>query len=290
MRRDTQIGVILGMVILVIIGVFLSTRSSFEEADMPVLVLPEESVYAVEEIDIFALAQEAKSEKESLEQEISVEEQVVAEETVDDSAKDPLRYGTLLEGKWKGVVPEPKEKKKELPHTPFAEKESGGDPDLSEDEGFESNETEDLGNVTDSVSEGIKPVVIHTVSSNESLAVLSKKYYGDGANWRVIFEANRDKMSNPDILYVGLELKIPDLNALPVESGSGLSERQFGLRAMDETLETRTYKIHRGDTLHSIASEFYQDGSLWWKIYEANQDTIEDKNILLVGHTLVIPE
>ena len=41
MRRDTQIGIILGIVILVIIGVFLSTRTSDYETVLPDLVLSE---------------------------------------------------------------------------------------------------------------------------------------------------------------------------------------------------------------------------------------------------------
>ncbi|MBT5305098.1 MAG: hypothetical protein HOL31_08465, partial [Candidatus Scalindua sp.] len=42
MRRDNQIGVILGIVILVIIGVFLSTRTSDNETVIPDLVLSED--------------------------------------------------------------------------------------------------------------------------------------------------------------------------------------------------------------------------------------------------------
>ncbi|MDR4505924.1 MAG: LysM peptidoglycan-binding domain-containing protein [Candidatus Scalindua sp.] len=296
MRRDTQIGVILGMVILVIIGVFLSTRSSFKEADMPVLLLPEESMSVVEEIDISDLAQEPKS--ESLEQEIPAEETVIAEElSIDYPDEEPLKYGTLLEGKWKGIVPELKDKQKELFHIQQTEKESGRESDLSMDQDSLSDvaeETSDVAEetsvVTDAVPVDTDREVIHTVRSNESLAVLSKKYYGDKAKWRVIFEANRDKMSNPDVLYVGLRLKIPSLSDLPQGSGSDISKKRFAQRINHEAVETRNYKIRRGDTLHSIAAEFYEDGSLWWKIYEANEDKIEDKNFLIIGRTLVIPE
>lgn len=289
MRRDTQIGVILGMVILVIIGVFLSTRSSFKEADMPVLVLPEESVSVVEEIDIFDLAQEPRS--ESLEQEMPAEEPVIAEElTIDDSGEEPLKYGTLLEGKWKGIVPELKDKEEELFPIQQTEKELEGEADVFKDEGSLAQAVDEPREVMDAVSGDTTTETVHTVRSNESLAVLSKKYYGDKAKWRVIFEANRDKMSNPDVLYVGLKLKIPSLSAVPQESGSDIRKKRFVQRTNHEALETRTYKIRRGDTLHSIAAEFYQDGSLWWKIYEANEDTIEDKNVLIIGRTLAIPQ
>ena len=42
MRRDTQIGIILGIAILVIIGVFLSTRTSDQKAVIPDLAMSEE--------------------------------------------------------------------------------------------------------------------------------------------------------------------------------------------------------------------------------------------------------
>ena len=63
MRRDTQIGIILGIVILVIIGVFLSTRASDNEAVLPDLVLSEEvrQKTKVEEIDINRIFKESKN-------------------------------------------------------------------------------------------------------------------------------------------------------------------------------------------------------------------------------------
>ncbi len=289
MRRDTQIGVILGMVILVIIGVFLSTRSSFKEADMPVLVLPEESVSEVEEIDIFDLAQEPKS--ESPEQENSVEEQVVSEGiTVNGPAEEPLKYGSLLEGKWKGILPEQEDKELELSQIQETEKEELEKRSAeSKSEDTRQNATEERRDVSEVASGTVEPELFHTVRSNENLAALSKEYYGDETKWRTIFEANRDKLSNPNVLYVGLKLRIPNLNDFPEESRVNRREREFAQRSREETSERRTYTIRRGDTLHSIASEFYQDGSLWWKIYEANDDVIVDKNVLIIGDSLVIP-
>ena len=62
MRRDTQIGIILGIVILVIIGVFLSTRTSDYKAVLPDLALSEEGreKSEIEEIDINEVFKESK--------------------------------------------------------------------------------------------------------------------------------------------------------------------------------------------------------------------------------------
>ena len=62
MRRDTQIGIILGIVILVIIGVFLSTRTSDLKTVLPDLVISEEGRQKseIEDIKIDELIAESK--------------------------------------------------------------------------------------------------------------------------------------------------------------------------------------------------------------------------------------
>ena len=50
---------------------------------------------------------------------------------------------------------------------------------------------------------------IHTVQSGETLSSIAKQYYGDANEYMAIFEANKDKLSNPDSIQVGQELVIP---------------------------------------------------------------------------------
>lgn len=46
----------------------------------------------------------------------------------------------------------------------------------------------------------------YTVQSGDSLSKIGSKY---GVSWQQIFEANRDKISDPDKIYPGQELNIP---------------------------------------------------------------------------------
>lgn len=50
---------------------------------------------------------------------------------------------------------------------------------------------------------------IHTVQSGETLSSIARDYYGDANEYMAIFEANRDKLSDPDKIQVGQELVIP---------------------------------------------------------------------------------
>jgi LysM repeat protein len=51
---------------------------------------------------------------------------------------------------------------------------------------------------------------IHEVVAGESLSKIALKYYGNGNKYMNIFEANRDILSNPDLIKPGQKLRIPD--------------------------------------------------------------------------------
>lgn len=52
-------------------------------------------------------------------------------------------------------------------------------------------------------------VRMYTVVSGDSLSAIAKREYGDAGKWRQIFEANKDKIKNPDLIHPGQELTIP---------------------------------------------------------------------------------
>ena len=49
----------------------------------------------------------------------------------------------------------------------------------------------------------------YTVVAGDSLSKIAKKIYGDASRWKEIFEANKDKIKNPDLIHPGQVLKIP---------------------------------------------------------------------------------
>ncbi|MDZ4805042.1 MAG: LysM peptidoglycan-binding domain-containing protein [Candidatus Eisenbacteria bacterium] len=52
----------------------------------------------------------------------------------------------------------------------------------------------------------------YTVVAGDSLSKIAKREYGDGNKWPTIFEANRDKLKNPDLIHPGQVLVIPALS------------------------------------------------------------------------------
>ncbi|MEO7014348.1 MAG: LysM peptidoglycan-binding domain-containing protein, partial [Dokdonella sp.] len=49
----------------------------------------------------------------------------------------------------------------------------------------------------------------YTVAKGDTLSKIAKNFYGNANKWRVIFEANSDQISNPDLIKIGQVLKIP---------------------------------------------------------------------------------
>jgi nucleoid-associated protein YgaU len=50
----------------------------------------------------------------------------------------------------------------------------------------------------------------YTVVAGDSLSKIAKRTYGDTRKWRVIYEANRDTVKNPDLILPGQVLILPE--------------------------------------------------------------------------------
>lgn len=53
------------------------------------------------------------------------------------------------------------------------------------------------------------PAQTYTVVSGDNLSKIAKHFYGNANDWHKIFDANRDQISNPDLIKPGQVLHIP---------------------------------------------------------------------------------
>ncbi|MBU0534235.1 MAG: LysM peptidoglycan-binding domain-containing protein [Candidatus Omnitrophica bacterium] len=51
----------------------------------------------------------------------------------------------------------------------------------------------------------------YIVQKNDSLWKIARKEYNDANKWPLIYRANQDKLENPNLIYAGQELHIPQL-------------------------------------------------------------------------------
>ena len=51
----------------------------------------------------------------------------------------------------------------------------------------------------------------YTVEEGDSLSKIAKAVYGDPNQWKAIYQANQDTIKNPDLIFPGQVLKLPNL-------------------------------------------------------------------------------
>jgi nucleoid-associated protein YgaU len=94
-----------------------------------------------------------------------------------------------------------------------------GKPDFSNVQGSvastapDASARADFGNVQGSVASTAPDAAprTYTVVAGDNLSKIAKHFYGHANDWRRIFDANRDQISNPDLIKPGQVLKIPPM-------------------------------------------------------------------------------
>jgi nucleoid-associated protein YgaU len=126
----------------------------------------------------------------------------------------------------------------------------------------------------------------HVVVRGDTLAGIAKEYYGRETAWRVIYEANRDRLANPHKLKLKMRLRIPP--APPRRTTTTTTPAPTGTAAPGQ----RTYTVRKGETLSSIARKLYGAEGKWPRLMEANRErlNLERPEDLKEGHVLVVPK
>ncbi len=151
----------------------------------------------------------------------------------------------------------------------------------------------------------------YTVEPGDSLIRIATKVYGrDHADeYKRIYAANRDRISDEHTVVVGQTLAIPPLDEAASTARPAPRQRPAPTRRRVEELDVeqlrrrfarrpaapsrrRVYTVRRGDNLTKIAREVLQDDSrsAVRKLYEANRDKLSSPDTLPVGLELEIPD
>jgi len=52
-------------------------------------------------------------------------------------------------------------------------------------------------------------VEYYVIKSGDTLSAIAQRFYGNGSEYPKIFEANREVIKNPDLIYPGQKIRIP---------------------------------------------------------------------------------
>lgn len=92
----------------------------------------------------------------------------------------------------------------------------------------------------------------YTVQKGDTLWKIAKKFYDDGSKYPVIHNANKDKIDNPNLIYPGQVLVIPNASA-----GQSIQAQQ----STQQTQNKISYKPTGGKMSNSPFSVITSDGS-----------------------------
>ena len=113
-----------------------------------------------------------------------------------------------------------------------------------------------------------------TARRGDTLWGLAERHLGSGEAWREIAGLNRGrKMADGAPFDVGTTIRQGWQILLPS-------------RAVDVSDEV---VVQSGDTLWGLAEEEYGDGERWSRLYEANDDQIDDPDLIFPGQRLDVP-
>ncbi|GAN32632.1 MAG: LysM peptidoglycan-binding domain-containing protein [Candidatus Brocadia sp. AMX2] len=287
MKRDVQVGVTLGVIILAIIGVFLSTRTSVKEPSIPIPEAEEEAQIGA--LDISELSPELQSaSRESLQEtttslqgtdERTEQKASVVTNTMKIDEQTAEKEDNIVEGEWK------KAKEKEPVNV------------AANDTKAEAvSDQEDWKDVPAGDGKTISKFKMHKVQYSDSLRKIARKYYGDESKWLLIFNANQDKIQDRNSLRIGTELVIP-AEKTAIQKTKAEIKTEITTPTLSQVIEVedakptvRKHIIQQGDSLYTLATKYYSDGSKWNKIFDANRKTLKDQKSLKIGQELVIPD
>jgi len=119
------------------------------------------------------------------------------------------------------------------------------------------------------------------VEPGDSLSRLARQHLGSSDRWRELFDANRDKLKQPNAIRVGMKLRLP---------GAGKQNASAGTpRPPTRGSKTGTYVVKPSDSLSSIAQKTLGDPNRWEEVFEANRKRLHDPDDIQVGQRLTIP-
>lgn len=131
--------------------------------------------------------------------------------------------------------------------------------------------------------------VYHVVQKGDTLSQISQARYGSMRYARLIQEANKRLIPNPDLLPVGVRLRIPPLKGEDAPRVAEATLRSPVLATRSGAKPVRTYKVKKGDNLWRIAVKCYGDGTKYKDIRDANAGVIAADDTIRDGMVLVIP-
>lgn len=116
----------------------------------------------------------------------------------------------------------------------------------------------------------------YVVKAGDTLSSIAQREYGNQSRWVEIARAN--PTVDPNRLHVGQSIRLPATSGsiAPVVSHTptALAATPPAKRTATNSSGQHVHMVRSGDTLYSIARQYYRDADKWSLIYSANRKVI----------------
>lgn len=140
----------------------------------------------------------------------------------------------------------------------------------------------------------------YTVVAGDTLTSIASAHLPGKGGVKAILDANKDVLTNPNKVRIGMTLKIPAAaqapEATPRSQGHDSDSPTAGNRPMTsegsapgpKAEGSSEYVVQNGDTLERIARKLFNDGRKWRDLFDWNRDQLSDPGHLRSGQVLKI--
>ena len=128
------------------------------------------------------------------------------------------------------------------------------------------------------------PPAGYCVRDGDDLTSIATQFYGHPGAANSIWLANRDRLTDPTLLPIGLELRIPSSWSVPATRASQSSQP-----VIEPAGRPRGVRVAPGETLETLAQRFYGDRAMATRIWEANRNELRSPALLVPGMELRLP-
>jgi nucleoid-associated protein YgaU len=159
----------------------------------------------------------------------------------------------------------------------------------------------------------------YRVKDGDDLTSIATRFYGHPGAAATIWEANRGTITDPSLLPIGAELRLPASWAAGGPLGTALAGRAIeppattltdtaagpraapvswlgaggrpsaGVAPGQPAAPPRSVRVAPGETLATLAARFYGDASQANRIWEANRDQLRSPELVVAGMELRLP-
>lgn len=156
----------------------------------------------------------------------------------------------------------------------------------------------------------------YTVRDGDDLTAIASRFYGHPAAAAAVWSANRETVPDPDLLPIGVELKLPPPWTIRTDRAAGSieppaltpdrrPEPASAPAAASQWLDPMqprpaavapsaapaggAVRVAPGETLASLGQRFYGTPAAAQRIWEANRDRLRSPDLLVAGMELRLP-